>query len=446
MGKSKAVKKGRLSLDLCDGRDAAKGPTSCALRLKTDDGGGPTRLPVDEPMHTGGGEYCSPELRADTTSQPTGAARLWEARQRDGDEEMQPAKRPREESVRDDELYSLPIDVPLCPTQRETLNRVISSLDPKSSVVITNPQLPDNPIVYVTMPWERMCGFSYAEAMGRNPRLTQGEQSDKSAMRQIAGALTQQRACKVMMLNYRSGRDDRPFWNMLSISPVLHRGKLEFYIANLQDYTYHISKLVSRSPSQFCRSAEIHQCTRRLPSRKASLRLLAQPTPIETDDEFDVHLSPTAAAAAAALEGGSLSMKRLGWSQLSLDPEHLTERVLDCLETMGARYELVGGTADVDDVFVVNAELDGVAARVIVTRDPANEGSYRISCSRLGGDTFAYHEIFREMRRLLGDALDGAVSLMGARPGAVSDIAKRGGAIGGLRLAPLPPPPPLVSG
>ena len=67
-----------------------------------------------------------------------------------------------------------------------------------------------------------MCGFSAAQAHGRNPRLTQGSKSDPAAMRDISSALQEERACKALMLNYRSGLPDQPFWNMLSINPVRH--------------------------------------------------------------------------------------------------------------------------------------------------------------------------------------------------------------------------------
>merc|ERR1719247_4103592 len=104
-----------------------------------------------------------------------------------------------------------------------------------------------------------MCGFSYAEAAGRNPRVTQGENSDKTVIQSMSGALQAQRSCKVMILNYRSGRPNAPFWNMLTMNPIHRNGQLLLYLANLQDYTYHMSRLVSTSPSSFCRSAEHHQ-------------------------------------------------------------------------------------------------------------------------------------------------------------------------------------------
>lgn len=376
-------------------------------------------------------QYVSPDPETATTTRGN-PAELWEADRRDCDEPL-----PKQQRVEATEASITAVeDVPLCPAQREVLSRLVPTLADDSSIVITNPLRPDNPIVFVTEPWERMCGFTSKQAVGRNPRLTQGEMSDQGSIRQISGALQHQRSCKVMMLNYRSGLHDRPFWNMLAISPIMHRGELMFYLANLRDYTYHMAKIMTLTPAQFCRSAEYHQAPRRLPSGKEKLSLLARPSVIETDDEFTLNVAPSSSAEGS--QGGTstmLQMKRLGWSKLSLDPEHLTDRVLDSLATMDARYELVDGTSDKDELFVVNADIRGVACRVLVTRDPACEGAYRISCSRLGGDTFAYHEAFRELRRLLGDALDGSESLTsGARP-AAGAFAKRGAGGGGIPMA-----------
>jgi len=311
-------------------------------------------------------------------------------------------------------------EVQLCPTQREVLQRLVGSLDENTSVVITNAMQRDNPIVYVTKPWENMCGFSYGQAVGRNPRLTQGTKSDPAVIKLMSGALAQQQSCKVMMLNYRSGLEDRPFYNMLSISPVVHSGQLLFYLANLQDYSYHMSRLVSLSPSQFCRTAQHFMQRSRLNAAALAPRNLARPAILESNDDYALQVTPVAGQTPAA----GFQMKRLGWSKLNLEPEHLIDRVVDCLQTMGARYELSPNTSDTDDLFIVSVEIRSVACRILVSRDPAEESAYRILCSRLGGDTFAYHDFFKELRVLLGDAVESGESLN----------------VGGRRMLPAPLP------
>jgi len=393
-------------------------------------------------------QYASPEaelagsLMQQQQQQP---ASLWDAQNR----EMRKRKLPLPAT----ELIEKHPEVQLCPSQREVLEQVVSSLDVSTSVVITNPLMRDNPIVYVTKSWENMCGFTYEQAIGRNPRLTQGAHSDPAVVRSISGALRQQRGCKVMMLNYRSGLPNQPFWNMLSISPIVHKSQLQFYLANLQDYTYHMGKLMRLAPSQFCRSAEHHQETRRLPSSALlEARDLARPGIIETDDACAIVAAPRHSDPLAS----AVALKRLGWSKLTLEPEHLTDRVEDALQSLDARYERIESAAHDDDVFVVNADIDGVACRVLVTRDPTCDGAYRISCTRLGGDTFRYHDALRQLREQLGDAVHNGAPLregtrapttMAAqaivRGQAIEAVRGRRGAFGGLApmpmgLAPMP--------
>jgi len=154
----------------------------------------------------------------------------------------------------------------LKPLQREMLLKFMRAVDhSRESLVITNPLIDGNPIVYVTEKWQAMCGFSYSEAVGRNPRLTQGNNTDPQVVETISGALAKRSSCKVQLLNYRSGSPEKPFWNVLSICPLVYRGQLQLYIANLQDYSYHMSQMVSLTPSQFCRAAEHFQRGRHIP-------------------------------------------------------------------------------------------------------------------------------------------------------------------------------------
>jgi len=295
---------------------------------------------------------------------------------------------------------------------------------------------------------------------------------------------------------------------MLSISPIHHKGQLVLYLATLQDYTYHMGRLVSLPPTQFCRSAQHHQRIIRLGADGAlkrdgdtlDARFFARPAIIETADvgttalataaasadtnaphlHMKVRRRPRAASATRLLParpeafflplpplGGGPSARRvpcadavpprlasrpqrLGWSNLTLEPEHLTDRVVDALHALEARYERVeptGGEAENEEVFVVNAEITGVAVRLVVTRDPDTEGGggacYRVTCTRLGGDTFVYHDAFRQLRTLLGDAVQGGKTLMGGggmTPAArLRALAGGGASIGQpMGLAPLP--------
>merc|ERR1719198_2801195 len=124
-----------------------------------------------------------------------------------------------------------------------------------------------------------------------------------------------------------------------------------------------MSKMVSLTPGQFCRSAVHHQRGRRLQPMDALLR--AKPAIIEADETFAL---PTPTSSEVLGQKFVLStpqpIKRLGWNNLTLEPEHLIDRIKDSLETMGAQYEL-HERADMDgEVYMLHAKIGNVAARL----------------------------------------------------------------------------------
>src|SRR5215217_442718 len=87
-----------------------------------------------------------------------------------------------------------------------------------NSIVITDPNQPDDPIVYVNPAFERTTGYAAEEAMGRNCRFLQGEDRDQPALEELRAAVRGGRHCTVVLRNYR--KDEALFWNELSIYPV----------------------------------------------------------------------------------------------------------------------------------------------------------------------------------------------------------------------------------
>ena len=103
-------------------------------------------------------------------------------------------------------------------------------------VTISNPALPDNPLIYVNEGFERLTGYSAAEVIGRNCRFLQGPDTHPDAMEEIRAALRNDRPCTVQILNYR--KDGTPFWNRLSITPVRDsEGRVTHHIGIQSDVT-----------------------------------------------------------------------------------------------------------------------------------------------------------------------------------------------------------------
>jgi sigma-B regulation protein RsbU (phosphoserine phosphatase) len=103
-------------------------------------------------------------------------------------------------------------------------------------VTIADARAPGRPLIYVNEGFERMTGYSVAEALGRNCRFLQGPDTDAIAVADIRAALVECREGLVEILNYR--KDGTTFWNRLSISPVREpSGEVTHFIGIQSDVT-----------------------------------------------------------------------------------------------------------------------------------------------------------------------------------------------------------------
>ena len=117
---------------------------------------------------------------------------------------------------------------------RRLLDRAVAASS--NGIVITDPALPDNPIVYVNPAFERTTGHPMEEAVGRNCRFLQGEDRDQPALEELRVAIREGRDCRVVLRNYR--RDGSLFWNELYISPVYdEKGHLTNFVGVQNDVT-----------------------------------------------------------------------------------------------------------------------------------------------------------------------------------------------------------------
>lgn len=96
------------------------------------------------------------------------------------------------------------------------------------SVVISDPSLPDNPMIYVSDEFEKQTGYTAEEAIGRNCRFLQGKDTSPFAVEAVRKALKAQTRFTIDLLNYR--KDGTPFVNRLRIRPIYDSsGNLMFF-------------------------------------------------------------------------------------------------------------------------------------------------------------------------------------------------------------------------
>jgi PAS domain S-box-containing protein len=107
----------------------------------------------------------------------------------------------------------------------------------RTPMVVTDPRLPDNPIVLANDAFFKMTGYGADEVIGRNCRFLQGRDTDPASVDAIRKAVADEREFTIEILNYH--RDGRPFWNQLMLSPVFDdAGTLCYFFASQIDVTH----------------------------------------------------------------------------------------------------------------------------------------------------------------------------------------------------------------
>ncbi len=71
-------------------------------------------------------------------------------------------------------------------------------------ILTTDPNDPDNPIIYANPAVERITGYSVEEAIGKNCRFLQGEDRDQPALEELRAAITEGCECWVVLRNWHA--------------------------------------------------------------------------------------------------------------------------------------------------------------------------------------------------------------------------------------------------
>jgi PAS domain S-box-containing protein len=103
-------------------------------------------------------------------------------------------------------------------------------------MIVTDPNQPDNPVIFCNAAFERLTGYSKDEMIGVNCRLLQGPDTSAATVASIRDAIAAGRDIAADILNYR--KDGSTFWNALFISPVRDDdGRIVYFFASQLDFT-----------------------------------------------------------------------------------------------------------------------------------------------------------------------------------------------------------------
>ena len=102
------------------------------------------------------------------------------------------------------------------------------------ATVLTDPNRPDNPIVFTNDAFSELTGFAADEIIGQNCRFLQASDADPATIRTLREALAARRPISIEILNRK--RDGTLFWNALFLAPVFDAdGELRHFVGNQVD-------------------------------------------------------------------------------------------------------------------------------------------------------------------------------------------------------------------
>ncbi|XP_022146191.1 phototropin-1 isoform X2 [Momordica charantia] len=117
----------------------------------------------------------------------------------------------------------------------------------EKNFVITDPRLPDNPIIFASDSFLELTEYSREEILGRNCRFLQGPETDRATVRKIRDAIDNQTEVTVQLINYT--KTGKKFWNLFHLQPMRdQKGEVQYFIGVQLDGSQHVEPLSNCIP------------------------------------------------------------------------------------------------------------------------------------------------------------------------------------------------------
>lgn len=102
----------------------------------------------------------------------------------------------------------------------------------KVGLIITDPSLPDNPVIFANQGFTLMTGYNEVEIVGKNCRFLQGEETNQVTVNSIREAVMNEETITVQLYNYK--KDGTGFWNELTVDPMWVEEEQKLYFVGIQ--------------------------------------------------------------------------------------------------------------------------------------------------------------------------------------------------------------------
>ncbi len=99
------------------------------------------------------------------------------------------------------------------------------------AAVMSNPRLPDNPIVECNAAFEALTGYGRDEIIGNNCRFLTGAGTEPALTELLRDGIRRRQPVMVEILNYK--KDGTPFRNAVMVAPIFGAaGELEYFLGS----------------------------------------------------------------------------------------------------------------------------------------------------------------------------------------------------------------------
>ena len=105
-----------------------------------------------------------------------------------------------------------------CSLDNQDYNLVRALQTAQQNFVVSDPSLPDNPIVFASHGFLTLTGYTLDQVLGRNCRFLQGPETDLRTIAKLSEAVKLGEDYTTVILNYRA--DGTTFWNQLFVAAL----------------------------------------------------------------------------------------------------------------------------------------------------------------------------------------------------------------------------------